>query len=362
MTSTIRAGLFLGLLALASQAQAQEAPAEKRPYFSGLFTYTVADGDRTTDDGLGGYFGAGKAINDHWGWEIGAFGSHFDKESTARKYKEYGGELSALFFYTRTATFAPYFSLTGGAVRTQISGNSLTATDPYGAAGLGFFKYFTLAGHDLAFRADVRYRHIFTGGDSNAIGLNSDLNEPQVRFGLTLPLGPKPVVAAPPPPPAKPTACADADGDGVCDTADLCPETPKGTAVDAKGCPKVVAAAETPDRKFEDVRFAFDKTDLTDYATATLDNAATTINDLATKFPKLQVDVAGHTDWVGTDGYNQGLSERRANTVKTYLVRKGVEAGRINTYAYGESKPIATNETAEGRAQNRRVEVRTRGE
>ncbi|HEX4896199.1 MAG TPA: OmpA family protein [Solimonas sp.] len=114
--------------------------------------------------------------------------------------------------------------------------------------------------------------------------------------------------------------------------------------------------------RFDDVHFEFDQSSLTDHAQSILDNAAKTVNGLTEKFPSLKVDISGHADATGTDGYNQALSERRANAVKQYLIRKGVEAGRVSTYAYGESKPVATNDTEEGRAQNRRAEIRTRGE
>jgi OOP family OmpA-OmpF porin len=117
-----------------------------------------------------------------------------------------------------------------------------------------------------------------------------------------------------------------------------------------------------PNVRFEDVHFAFDKYNLTGYAQASLDGDVTTINKLSGSYPGLKVDVSGHTDWIGTDAYNQALSERRATAVKDYLVRKGVDAGRIRTYAYGESQPVAPNTTAEGRALNRRAEISTKGE
>ena len=114
--------------------------------------------------------------------------------------------------------------------------------------------------------------------------------------------------------------------------------------------------------RFEDVHFAFDKYSLTEYAQSSLDGDVTTINKLSGSFPSLKVDISGHTDWIGTDAYNQALSERRATAVKDYLVRKGIDAGRIRTYAYGESQPVAPNTTAEGRALNRRAEISTKGE
>jgi OOP family OmpA-OmpF porin len=69
------------------------------------------------------------------------------------------------------------------------------------------------------------------------------------------------------------------------------------------------------------------------------------------------VEVAGHTDSVGTDQYNQGLSERRANSVRDYLVEQGVRASRLTAVGYGENRPVATNDTADGRQENRRVEL-----
>ena len=87
-----------------------------------------------------------------------------------------------------------------------------------------------------------------------------------------------------------------------------------------------------------------------------------TVNELAEQHPSLKVKVDGHTDWIGTDGYNMGLGERRAAAVKQYLMRKGVAGDRIDTTSYGESKPVASNQTDEGRAQNRRTELRTTAE
>lgn len=81
--------------------------------------------------------------------------------------------------------------------------------------------------------------------------------------------------------------------------------------------------------------------------------------EFAGKYKDAQLDVSGHTDSRGTKEYNQGLSERRAASVKAYLVKKGVAESRITTRGYGLEQPIADNNTAEGRAQNRRVEIRS---
>lgn len=85
------------------------------------------------------------------------------------------------------------------------------------------------------------------------------------------------------------------------------------------------------------------------------------LNDVAStlaEYPKTYIDVYGHTDSDGTDAYNQNLSERRAVSVADYLVGRGVQSARIATRGFGESQPIASNATAEGKAANRRVEIR----
>lgn len=362
---------LLGVALLGSGlAKADDAAApylEMRPYVSGMFSYVFEDdrrdaaqNDDTVKAGKGFQLSAGKAINRYWGFELSAFGHNYDGRNDGdRSFRDYGGKLDGLFFYDRDPRFAPYFGIGVGGIRTDVKNSGLESTDPFADVGVGFMKYFTVAGTDLGFRGDLRYRRIFFSDDAFGNKGVDDLGEAILNVGFVMPLGPKPAPAAPPA--AESTACPDSDGDGVCDTNDLCPETPKGTPVDAKGCPVEKATkAGDPNQKFEDVHFAFDKSELTDYAKALLDNAASVINGLAKKYPALKVDVSGHTDWMGTDAYNQGLSERRANSVKTYLVRKGVDAARITTYAYGESKPIATNESEEGRALNRRSEVRTR--
>src|SRR5512134_2472377 len=101
------------------------------------------------------------------------------------------------------------------------------------------------------------------------------------------------------------------------------------------------------------VNFDFDKSDIRPDAAVILDEAASILN----ANPGRSVSVAGHTDSVGTDAYNQGLSERRAASVKDYLVGQGVDASRLSTSGFGESNPIASNDTADGRALNRRVEL-----
>jgi OOP family OmpA-OmpF porin len=102
------------------------------------------------------------------------------------------------------------------------------------------------------------------------------------------------------------------------------------------------------------VNFAFDKSDIDAASAVVLDAAAEQLQEC----PNVAVRVEGHTDWIGTDAYNQGLSERRAEAVRSHLVSRGVSASRLTAVGYGESQPIASNETDEGRALNRRVELK----
>jgi OOP family OmpA-OmpF porin len=102
------------------------------------------------------------------------------------------------------------------------------------------------------------------------------------------------------------------------------------------------------------VNFAFDKADITDDSTVILDVAIEQLN----KCPDLSLFVDGHTDWTGPEEYNMGLSERRAAAVRNYLVANGISSHRLTPRGFGESQPIAPNDTRDGRAMNRRTELK----
>jgi len=104
----------------------------------------------------------------------------------------------------------------------------------------------------------------------------------------------------------------------------------------------------------EGITFGYDRADIQPQFRATLDQVARTLDE----FESTAIDVYGHTDSRGSDGYNQGLSERRAQSVADYLVARGVQRERLATRGFGESQPIADNNTDAGRAANRRVEMR----
>ena len=132
--------------------------------------------------------------------------------------------------------------------------------------------------------------------------------------------------------------------------------------IDADGCPvqeeapapAPVAEAAEPVRVELDVKFDFDKAVVKPESQADIKALA----DFMSQYPQTTATVEGHTDSVGTDAYNQSLSEKRAGAVRDVLVNQyGVGGERLNSVGYGESRPVADNATEEGRAINRRVEA-----
>jgi len=144
-----------------------------------------------------------------------------------------------------------------------------------------------------------------------------------------------PVVAAP----------IDSDKDGVFDPQDKCPNTPAGFKVDTDGCPVITATLE--------LNFAVNSNAVDAEGTEKVKVFAAFMKDV----PEYKATIVGHTDSDGSDEFNQKLSEKRANHVKEMLIKEGVAADRLASSGKGESMPVATNATKEGRAQNRRIEV-----
>ncbi len=147
--------------------------------------------------------------------------------------------------------------------------------------------------------------------------------------------------------------CADTDGDGVFDYRDKCPNTKPGAKVNSDGCE--IIADMTIDLVNDE--FDFDSAMLKPSMKAALADVAARVK--ASKGDE-HLMVIGHTDSVGAEAYNQGLSERRAQATADYLASQGVSASRIATKGMGESQPVADNGSKAGRAKNRRVEILTK--
>ncbi len=152
------------------------------------------------------------------------------------------------------------------------------------------------------------------------------------------------------------TGCPiDSDGDGVPDYLDKCPGTPKGVPVDATGCP--IEGIEVMGDEWMvrgKVLFALNKVTIRPEAAEVLLKVAGFLK----KNPQYLVEIQGNTDNTGQMAWNMQLSKKRADAVKAYLVSNGVAGGRLTTKAFGPNEPIAPNNTAEGRAKNRRVDFK----
>jgi OOP family OmpA-OmpF porin len=142
----------------------------------------------------------------------------------------------------------------------------------------------------------------------------------------------------------------DSDHDGVPDYLDKCPGTPPGLKVDANGC-------EIEELVLKGVNFETASAKLTADSTAILDGVVAILK----MRPNARAEIHGYTDSVGGDAYNLKLSERRAKSVMDYLVEHGIAADGLSAKGFGKADPLASNSSAEGRAQNRRVTVQFKG-
>lgn len=146
---------------------------------------------------------------------------------------------------------------------------------------------------------------------------------------------------------------SDSDGDGVVDPSDNCPNTASGARVDSRGCAIVFEEGKTT-LVLDGVTFLTGRAELSPNAMTILDRVAASLVNAK----DVRVEVQGHTDNTGSNATNMRLSSRRAEAVRDYLVMKGVDASRLSARGYGPSAPVASNATAEGRTQNRRVELK----
>ncbi|MES0874556.1 OmpA family protein [Sinimarinibacterium thermocellulolyticum] len=399
-------GCLLGI-ALAQPTLAQDdyeepaAPAlEGRPwYVSPLFSFSRSDADRGTDDGFGGIISVGKKVTNGMTLEITGFMQQMDAEVGDTSTKLQGIGVGAMVFpFNGSPNFYTVLALMYGTAEDHpgaIANYDSTVFD----IGAGYLYAFN---PHIALRAEARYRT--DQHDRKQAGVrpgSGAFSDGLLNVGLMFPLGvTREEVEEAPVELVEPAVVeeVDSDGDGVPDSRDQCPDTPAGQTVNDVGCPldsdgdgvpddidecpttpaganvlangcALVGDCRTPrageqvdangcavEQKFilKGVKFEFDSDRLTPEAKAILNDVAGTLQ----AYPDVEVEIEGHTDNIGTDAYNQGLSERRANTVKTYLIGRGIDAARMTPVGYGESTPIADNNTEEGREENRRVELK----
>lgn len=282
-----------------------------------------------------------------WGYELHGSAETIETGKQLRT-DFYNYALGADLFYAfgdRTH-LTPFILVGGGGTYNDIypNGGDDDGFDGFVNGGVGLVTGPLTKVGQIRLRADVRYVYDFFAdkyGDIRySLGIEIPLFE-EKKVDVAAAAAETKVVEVP-------TGLTDTDGDGVVDSADKCPATPAGSRVDGDGCPfdKVI--------NLKGVTFEFNKTRLRPDAQTILDWAT----NILKKYPDMKVEVAGHTDSVGGDSYNQKLSEGRAQAVMQYFTEHGVPADQLTAKGYGETNPIADNKTADGRELNRRVELR----
>lgn len=327
------------LVALSQVSVAQEELAressgsavEGEVYFGGMAAYRDTD-SRGADSGASISLFYGAAKNEKWNHEWVISGSKYDADSATSDAYRFSFGWDALYFIDREG-IQPYILGGVGLSHNDIpNGSGGDETGLYANAGLGFLTQpVTFANLDLSIRGDVRMVKDSGIGDTDIV----------YGLGVQLPLSrvmPAPLVSK----------TGDGDTDGVPDNADKCPGTQIGLKVDELGCaiPQVFV--------LKGIYFEPDSSRLGVNAQTILGD---TVNAMLGQ-KTMRVEIAGHTDNAGPSDYNRRLSQRRAEAVKDYLVKQGVDPDRLRANGYGEDEPVASNDNDFGRQQNRRVEFR----
>ncbi|SFF50394.1 OmpA-OmpF porin, OOP family [Fontimonas thermophila] len=318
-------------------------------HLAALGTYTLADDQRGSNDldyATGIHLLYGQMFeNSRWGYEIGYFFDNFETDKTVSvDYYRHGLGLDATYAFGDRSAFTPYLIAGIGGAYNDALPDSQDDWSWFVNAGVGFVTKPVTRRGQIRIRGEGRYVYDDFG---------EGYAEPRLALGIEIPLFEEREIALPPMREETrvvqvPTGLLDTDGDGVIDEKDQCPDTPAGDRVDGNGCTleKII--------ELKGVTFEFDKTRLRPDAQTILDWAV----EILKKYPDMQVEIAGHTDSIGTETYNRRLSEARAQAVKDYFVEHGVPETQLSVKGYGESEPRASNDTAEGRERNRRVELR----
>ncbi len=373
------------LLLFAVPLGAQEREFSVTPMISHL--------DGNTERGYGSdtalTLAVGTPLNDRWNVE-GHYQSFDPNGPAAQRRKALGVDFQ--YMIESAGRVTPYLFFGVGSVKAELDSGVDSDSDLSTSFGAGLLADIFNSDR-TALRAELRHRN---DGALSGRGHDSILS-----LGLQFMFGRSAAPAAAP---------LDDDGDGVSNAADQCPGTPRGTMVNAQGCPVVVdtdgdgvaddrdacpntmagvavnangcerdsdndgvvdrldqcpgtragALVDTSGCEIREeiqlpgVNFETNSDVLLPSATDVLEDAAQTLRNN----PTIVVEVAGHTDSDGSDEYNQSLSERRAVAVRSYFINAGIAANRLTARGYGESEPVASNATNDGKAQNRRVVLR----
>lgn len=296
------------------------------------------DGDRDVSDGLGAGLAFGYVASPNWNFELGLNGSGHDITGSSNRYDIKGIDINALRVFKRGDSVNPY--LIGGIGLLENDGlgdKSKGVSYKFGGGLMADIAKNASKGTNLQMRGEVHTRR------------DGDFNDYVATLGLLYSWGgsiaaPVTTIAAIAPAVAPKPVDGDDDRDGVPNSRDKCPNTPPGAKVDSDGC-------ECGDIILRGVTFVTDSSEITPQGQLVLDSLVTGLARRA----GTKLEIRGHTDDVGSEAYNLALSQRRAESVKAYLVAKGLNAADLSTIGLGEMQHIAPNDTPDGREQNRRV-------
>jgi OOP family OmpA-OmpF porin len=352
--------IFSGLSALMLLVGVNTSFAEEvgQWYVGGMGTYIDPDSDRDLDSDFAGLkLVGGRVLSEHWNVEIEA--SMLDVSGDGGPDTDFTGlVLNGMYLWNRSSKFTPYL-LAGAGYLDADPDTGSSNEDLQAQFGPGFLYDFGDSGN-WSVRTQLLARWADDDKESASTDLLLDVGVQYSFGGRTKSSAPRKNATAPPPASNEPiaapaatgvvaAAALDTDGDGVPDVIDECPNTVEGARVNDVGCAYELTLSGT--------NYGVDAAVLSADGQKALDAVAESLKN----FPEVNITIEGYTDSQGSESYNQDLSERRAKSARDYLVRRGVAGTRIQAYGRGEADPVATNDTPEGRAQNRRV-VFTRDE
>jgi OmpA-OmpF porin, OOP family len=345
-----------GLMVLSANALAEEESlspvADVTPQFIAILPFHLtADDDRGASEGRGFRAIYGRSLAEHWYWESDFFGAVMETgASSATDFYQLGvGTGLSWSLYERSHTqWTPYAIGTLGAVFNDVQPDSDDGGSFVLAAGLGAVSK-SLFDNGLKLRGEVRY--LFDTFDKDfgdlhwSLGLEIPLGQVKtveriVYVDRTVEVEVEKVIQV---------SDHDTDGDSVPDSRDKCENTLSGARVDATGC---IIDAQTV--TFNTISFQSRSSELTYGSKKTLLPVAESFKSQK----DLKIEIAGHTDSIGSAEYNHGLSQERADAVRQFFIDQGVESSRLTAVGYGEMEPVTENDTESGRAMNRRVEFR----
>lgn len=324
--------------------------------FGGLFE--SPDSTRGVDSGLGTNYGYGRSWGTSRAWELRVFGGTRETDRSGQTdFYHYGFGGDVFQYFGSTAGGHPFALIGLGAILNDVDPDDEDGVSGYANAGLGW-RFAPLQGWGLRPRLELRATY-------DSFDAGNGAGQLDVLAGLTLEIGAEreklviqeklvevekivEVVKEVPVPAAAPV---DRDADGIPDLADQCPDTVAGAKVEPDGCVRKAQVVALPN-----IEFAYEKADLTEAGRETLGQVVRFMNDQ----PEIHLDVWGHTDWKGAELYNLRLSQKRAASVVKFLIEQGIAGPRLKSAGFGETRPLADNETEEGRERNRRVELNIR--